>query len=267
MRSTRWLVLLGAAILVIAGSGAALAAAPPRYLSSSPGDGQEVSSPPSSVSITFDQPLDSSSEITAIEDHCGNRVDDGSTQVTGNQMSIGMDSEAAGTYHVMYFVRGVGGVTGQQQGMFMFTVTDGPSCGDSAHHHGGMGGMHMGGHGHGHGGHGGDHKMHMGNGSGMHDMHMGDMSMGGHEGGVHHDMTMGGHTHEMDMGNMGDMGGHHSMHHEHPTDLEPLGITSTGGNGDVGLDRAGMATLLTAVLLALALGAVGGTVLRFAEQS
>jgi hypothetical protein len=62
------------------------------------------------------------------------------------------------------------------------------------------------------------------------------------------------------------MGGH-STHTDHHESIEPLGITSTGTNGDAGLDRAGMATLLTAVLLALGLGAVGGTVLRISEPS
>ena len=261
MRPIHRLITLGATLALLGVPAIALAAAPPQYVTSSPGNDAEVSSPPSSVSITFDQPLDPSSAITGIEDHCGHEVSEGSTQVTGNQMQISMDSEAEGMYHVSYFVKGVGGVTGQQQGTFTFTVTEGPSCGKPAHDH-----MHM--HmGHHHGHHNmNHHHMHMGHNRHMHmGHHSMHMSHGTHMGG--HDMShmsMGGSdhsTHSDDMDGM-DMGHHHTTH-----EVPPLGITSTGANGDPGLDRAGMAALLTAVLLALGLGTVGGTVLRVSEPS
>lgn len=263
MRTFYRLVTLGAALALFGGPGLALAAAPPQYVTSSPANDEKVSSPPSSVSITFDQPLDSSSQITSIEDHCGHEVSTGSSSATANRLQMSMDSDAEGMYHVSYFVKGVGGVTGQQQGTVTFTVTDGPSCGKD--HMGHMPGMHMGHH------HGHHHKMN------MHDHH--HMNMGKHShmdmdhgsSGMHmgHDMSnmdMGGHS--GDSHSMDDMPGMHMNHEHHTTrDLLPLGITSTGANGDPGLDRAGMATMLGAVLLALGLGTVGGTVLRASEQS
>ena len=108
--------------------------APPSKIDSEPAEGAELHQAPDKVSITFDQPLDPSSQIS-VENHCGARADDRHTRVTGNSMEVDLGSDFAGTYHVSYFAKGVGGVTGQQSGAFTFSVHMGPSCDGKDHDH------------------------------------------------------------------------------------------------------------------------------------
>jgi methionine-rich copper-binding protein CopC len=232
----------------------AAAQAPPAYVSSEPSRDEEVHEAPATVTIDFDQPLDPSSFIE-IEDHCGRRVDDGNTSVTGNQMEVALSKKPAGMYHVTYFAKGIAGVTGQSTGIFMFTAHAGPSCGEGAahHHHNGNTGNHSG-----HGRHSG----HQGSG------HTGHEAAGHHaagHGGLH--SAAGHHQHS----GTGDHEGHgaeghegeHSGHAGHTTEPNIRNIfASDNGGPSLRVDRA--AVLLSLGLSAL-LGLLGGWILRLSS--
>jgi methionine-rich copper-binding protein CopC len=131
----------------VALAASAAASAAPEYVDSEPGDGEEVHKAPDQVSITFSEPLDSSSEI-AVFDECGRRVDNGNTQIalTQTTMSVGLDAKPSGHYEVDYTATGLAGVTGTTKGSFHFTAHTGPSCDGSGdgHDHDGDDGKHDG---------------------------------------------------------------------------------------------------------------------------
>src|SRR5687767_9271763 len=109
----------GLLVLLAAWPAAASQAAAPRYVSSEPSDGAKLHEAPQRVEVTFDQPLDESSSLSIV-DECERDIDDNQTVVDGTTMSIGVAETPAGMYHVEYVAEGLGGVTGREEGMFMF---------------------------------------------------------------------------------------------------------------------------------------------------
>jgi CopC domain len=199
-------LLVGAAALFLALINAPLAAAQtpgPQYRGSEPGRGETLHRAPGRVTIRFDTPLDSSSEMNVFNE-CGDGVS-GATSVSGFEMSAPVSGEWAGDWMVRYSADGVG-PTGSTAGTFSFFVHAGPSCKgpttSSGHDHGGGDskprhgnhetmGSGLGGHGGGHSSSGGDHGE-AGHSSGGRD-HATHMSDGSHQGGF-------GHAHDKDQG-------------------------------------------------------------------
>lgn len=239
--------------------------APPQYVSSEPSDGEVVHEAPDRVEVTFDQPLDQASSLT-ITDGCDRRVDDGTTEVSGTSMSIGLEKKPAGKYHVEYLARGLGGLTGEQSGHFTFTSHGGDACkGDpSGGHHGGgtggNGGSHNGGHGGSRGGHqgvtGGTEHGSTGSGTGAidHSSAAGTTDHSSAPGATHTEQGPSATSHGGSDSSGGDE--HSSGNGPHAT-----GITSSDTERNL-LPRATSTTLLISLVLCAALGVMGGTVLR-----
>lgn len=245
-----------AALLVLSAALPAVASqpVPPRYQSSEPGDGETVHRPPDRVEVTFDQPLDGSSEL-AVGNDCGKNVDDGDTEVDGNTMSIGLSSKPSGDYHVEYVAVGIGGITGKSTGHFTFTAHGGKACdGDGSKHD------HDGNDKNGHNGHDDDHgKQPEGEG---HAAGSGDHDADGSTGGASHSDHDGGAgethgTHE------GDNGNDHAAGHGGSEESGAVpGITSADDTSRKLLSRADSGTLLLSLGLCALLGILGGAVLR-----
>lgn len=103
----------------------AVAYAHAAYKDSDPKDEATVSSPPSSVWAEYTEPVQEG--YLHIYDPCGVQVDNGSTQVTGYRMTVGMESDRAGTYSVQW--KAASAVDPHvTSGTFTFTVTDGQAC-------------------------------------------------------------------------------------------------------------------------------------------
>lgn len=244
--------------LLVTGPTSALAAQEaPSRVSSEPEPREELHEAPEKVSITFDQPLDPSSFI-AVENHCGDRVDDKQTEVTANEMEIDLTSKVSGNYHVEYYAKGIAGVTGANTDSFMFIVHGGPSCdpGDGGGH-----GKHGNGNGHGKGGHNQHGTGHSGNGE--------------HEGtnpgdGTTHSGT--GHTddHDTMTGDHDAVGAEHDQHEAADDDKrgehegrEENGIQNIAfGPAGPPLRGPDGPAVVIALSLSLVLGVLGGTVLR-----
>jgi len=252
-----------AVVLVLSAALPALAsqAAPPRYQSSEPSDGATVHEPPDRVEATFDQPLDESSRLL-VRDECGRRVDDGATEVETRTMSVGLEKKPSGEYHVEYVAKGIGGVTGTGRGHFMFTAHGGEGCDGKGHRHEHQKNKEK------HRGH-DPKKQHEG-----HDPKK-EHSGANHESGTH---TGGGGDHEThettgttnsghDGHRRGGHGGKHGDHGDASGSESPVasgevpGITSPERSRKI-LSRADSDTLLLALGLCLALGALGGAILR-----
>lgn len=246
---------------------AAPALAEPTIISTDPEAGAEMHEPPSSVSMEFSEPLQSTSGLKVV-DECGTNVSDGKASIGGtamNEMSVAVgDAPHHGTYTVEYVATGV---TGTATGSFTFYVHGGTACdgsgggGGGGHHGGGTGGGGTGGGG-GHDGHGGgggtgggDHSSMT---DGTHD------SMTSHTGremsGKHAGMDMSGH----------DMNHNKKKHRNHGNDGgEDDGGTTVAAGGDLNLptDIPTGTTVFVALGLAIALGLVGGWVLRVSSPS
>lgn len=172
-------LLFTATLVAPAGASQALS---PGYVSSEPAHKEKVQEAPERVQVTFDEPLDASSDLT-VTDECGRTVDDGNVEIQGNIMSVGIALKPSGAYQVTYFARGLGGVTGQESGMFGFQVATGPSCGEKKEGGGHQG--HGGGDGKGGDGNGGEHEGGHGSGGGS----TGHSGRSGSGGGTHGGMT------------------------------------------------------------------------------
>lgn len=102
--------------------------AAPQVVSSDPESGQEFhADAPERVSITFSEPVDSSSRLRVLDD-CGNRVDDGKISVGGilsNEISVGITKTVRSTYTVKYVATGI---TGEASGGYGFVVHGGKPC-------------------------------------------------------------------------------------------------------------------------------------------
>ena len=252
-----------AVLLVFAAALPALASqpAPPRYQSSEPSDGATVHRPPDRVEVTFDQPLDDSSSL-AVSDECGRGVDDGSTEVEGNSMSIGLSKKPSGEYHVEYKAVGIGGITGESTGHFTFTSHGGDPCnggpGKHDHHDDDDDDDHDGhendkGHDRHENGHddedhsmGSDHDTHSSNGDASHTEH--GSGTGGHD--------------DHQGGDGGDHANHPSGDGKSQAAGDFPGITSPDDTTRKLLSRADSSTLLLSLGLCLLLGILGGAILR-----
>lgn len=226
------------------------------YITSDPQAGASVSSAPSKITVTFSQPLDSSSQLQVV-DQCAHRVDDHNVQITLNQISVGLRGMAPkGRYVVNYIAVGPQGLTGATRNGFTFTVTSGMQCGMKMNMGGGSS-MHGGGH--------------MGGMNGMGSMHESPshhMGMSMSAGQSHGSMTMQAMT--MSGSSMsGDMNRAHAAHGMHGMHM---GGMHMGGNrqpppeasGELSAFdlRPGGTMALVALGLAGALGGLGGIVLR-----
>jgi methionine-rich copper-binding protein CopC len=284
------LVWLGVAALVGAAALPAAAATAPSYVTSSPANGATVSSAPDRVSITFSEPLDESSTLQVF-DECGRAVDAGDKQVLGSRIDVGIAQRPAGHYTAVYVAKGFAGATGETKGSISFHVTSGDPCDGSDDGHGGHGG-HGGSGGNGDGGEDG-HGGHGGGEGGGHDEGDGDHDDGDDhdDGGDHDDGDHGGggdHSSGGDHGD-GDHGGDQGHGDGHGSGSGGAHGGSRHGNGHGAGDRdasrggpddpqlasgrggPGLAPTSTSVVIALALsvamGALGGWVLRVSAAS
>ena len=265
---------LGAAPVLVAMPAGAAGPESPRYVTSDPGDGAEVDSAPSRVTVTFSEPLDSSSTLH-VYDECGTAVDAGDTQVLGSRMDVGIARSPSGHYTAVYLAKGFGGATGETKDDFSFHVASGSPCGGaSAHHHHGGGEEGHGGHEGGHDDHSGHEGSHSGHSGTSHEGHSGHegTSHSGHEthaghdahGAGHTDHAAGEHHHHGGVGLPGvtDLTGKGSGDGEDGDagrGLVPPRLAAGGGAG--GLAPTGRSVLI-ALGLSMALGALGGWVLR-----
>lgn len=288
IRSSSLIAMVFVAVLATP-AGAAQSAAP-SYVSSEPADGEKLHQAPDRVEVTFNEPLDQSSDLT-VKDSCGRTVDDGDVQVDANTMSVGIDLKPSGHYVVSYAATGLGGITGTNADSFHFEVHMGSACDGSKGGHGGHkkkrgggnngGGGNHGGHdggggsGSGDGNHGGNH----GGGSGADHSSTtdhGSASSGGHSA-TTHTRDGGGHSGMNHAGRGGKQGGKHSNKHGkghgkgHQDGAHGLldilkqneadGSTTASGEAGPFGPPDGTAVLL-ALGLSLALGVLGGWFLR-----
>ena len=245
------------ALVCLAAAPAASQTAPPQYQSSDPEKGATVHQPPQRVEVTFDQPLDDSSSL-AVTDECDRQLDSGTTEVSGNTMSIEIVKTPSGMYHVEYLARGVAGVTGENNDMFMFTVHGGKACDGGS----------------GHDDHGKDPNEH----DGRHDDdddHGNDHAGTGHDRDDHSSSTDHTESHGTAGTDHSGMGSHdgdeHSgtggQHDEHearaddPITDQALGITSSDTARKL-FTRADSRALMISLGLCALLGILGGAVLR-----
>ena len=96
------------------------------YKASDPPNRSQVSSAPSSVWAEFTEPLASGSYLQVF-DPCGDRVDNGDTEISGYRMSITQGSTHAGNYTVRF--RALSTLDPHEvNGSFTFTATGGEPC-------------------------------------------------------------------------------------------------------------------------------------------
>lgn len=114
--------VVGALVGLISVTGPAYAH--PKPTGYSPGDGATLSSPPSEAWAEFDEHV--TQGTLEVYDPCGERVDQGNSEVLINRVSVGVSAERAGTYTAVWTV--VGQDSHKVSGDWSFTVTDGPSC-------------------------------------------------------------------------------------------------------------------------------------------
>jgi methionine-rich copper-binding protein CopC len=239
----------------------AFAQAAPQYQDSEPGAGASVQNAPDHVSVTFNEPLDDSSNLTVVNE-CGKNVDNGVVTVSLNEMSVGLDeAHYSGTYRVAYTAVGLGGVTGTTNGSFTFDAAEGHPCdGGGDHDHDDDK----------------DHKDHDKKDHSDHNDHENREHDGmdhGDEHSDHTDMTHTGHSTEMDgsghgHGAEGDHDGTHDArtgHSEHEGADADHRMGSPDGDQAAGLlpklPADGKAVLI-ALGLCAAMGVIGGLFLR-----
>ncbi len=286
-KKMRLALVLRASCLALAllGWAAAPAFAAPQVVAQDPEPGTEFhDDAPERVTITFSEPLDASSKIVVLDD-CGGRVDDRDVTIGGtvdNELSIGIAKTVQSTYTIKYAATGV---TGTATGSYAFVVHGGKPCDASGGGgHGGHGGSGTGGSGTGGGGTGG--------GSGGNGHGSGGHSSGGHGSGGgnnvdHSSMSDAEHAQMTDRQGAGhDMknkGKHGTGKHgdgKHG-DGKHAGKHRTGDKNGTGTDQAPLAagsdtipgdiptgtTVVVSLGLAVALGMLGGWVLRVSSPS
>lgn len=286
LRNMRLVLVLRASALALAvlGWAAAPAFAAPQVVSQDPEEGAEYhDEAPPQVTITFSEPLDASSEME-VRDDCGGRVDNGNVTIGGtasNELSIGIAKTVQSTYTVEYAATGV---TGTASGTYSFVVHGGSPCdgsGGGGHGGHGGGGGSGGGGGGGHGGHGGGGGTGAGGGGGGHDGGHGSGS-GGSDGGDHVDhSSMSSEEHAQMTGRHGDAHDDKGKHGKHDGGKHRDGKHGKHDPGGNGSDQAPIAagpdpipgdiptgtTVLVSLGLAVALGGLGGWVLRVSNPS
>jgi methionine-rich copper-binding protein CopC len=82
--------------------------------------GNTVATAPREVTLWFTQKLESALSRITVTNSAGQRVDTGSTRVSGNQMSVSLRAGGAGTYRVIWRVLSVD--THTTDGNFTFRV-------------------------------------------------------------------------------------------------------------------------------------------------
>ena len=96
------------------------------YKTSDPPNRSKVASAPASLWAEFTEPLASGSYLQVF-DPCGDRVDNGDTEISGYRMSITQDSTRSGVYTVRF--RALSTLDPHEvNGSFTFTVTGGELC-------------------------------------------------------------------------------------------------------------------------------------------
>ena len=115
-------VVLGCLLALVLASPAS---AHPRYKTSNPASGAEVSSPPGEVYVEFTEPITAGSSMK-ITDPCGRAVATGDAQVTATSMTQAMAGSAAGTYSVYW--RALGADGHPTEGEFSFSSSGGDPC-------------------------------------------------------------------------------------------------------------------------------------------
>jgi methionine-rich copper-binding protein CopC len=260
-------VSAAALLLVLAWASPALAA--PQRLSADPEPGAELHEPPAQIELSFSEPLDDDSEIKVF-DECERRLDDGTTQVSLNEMSVALELGPTGVYTVVHRAVGVTGATNEA---YEFTVLHGGRSCDGGGGHGG------------HGGHGGDGDDD-GDGSGGHGGHDGGDGGGGGSGGHgghdgddgtdHSTMDHSGDDHDgSDHGDGAHGGGKHGgknsgKHGDHKKPNKPTGgggVPPQAAGDDPAIPQPGAAALFGALGLATLFGVLGGWVLRVSGPS
>lgn len=259
--------------------GAAARVLAPTYQSSDPDDGAMLDHPPSEVTVTFSEPLDSSSTMSVF-DECGKEIDSGPATTSLTEMKVGIaEKTPAGTWKVVYTAVGLAGATGKTNGSFEFMVHHGTPCkkGGSGHppggHHPpgkgkGNGNNNHGNHPNGNGGGDDDHGDHdggMSSGSGSDHTtdHSSSSDTSNHSGGTHDSGT------PMDHGRHDPPGGGHGKHDPKGDPRSP-GAGETADDGPVaagpGVTPAGAdgEAMLIGLGLALFVGVLGGWLLRTA---
>jgi methionine-rich copper-binding protein CopC len=226
----------------------------PTYQSSEPERDAMMDEPPSEVTVTFSEPLDPSSVMTVL-DECGNDVDDGPATITLNEMRVGIAKTPSGMYKVVYRAVGVGGITGTTGGNFEFMVHNGRPCKGGKkdrHHHD-------------------DEKKHDDH-RDDHDEHPDPDHTDHPDGGpdhTDHDMGSGDHDasgHDMASSHGSDNGhaDHHAAGRPREKEERPLADVnqSLAAGPEVGPLRADGQAMLIGLGLALAVGVLGGWLLR-----
>lgn len=226
----------------------------PAYQSSDPSKGEMMDHPPAEVTVTFDQPLDQSSWMNVL-DECGNEVDAGPATVDLNELRVEIgDRTPSGMYYVVYKAVGLAGATGSSGSKFDFMVHHGEPCKGSKkppHRHGDKKKDHDD-HDDDHGDR-RDHDDHGDSGGAAHTGHTGMTGMGTSGHGGHMPGTPG------DTSGHGDHGGDHHGGGPRDAGTEPPPLATGDGNVPVGADGE---AVLIALGLALAVGALGGWLLR-----
>lgn len=249
------LASLTAGALVALPVASAGAQAPPSYQSSEPAKGAMMDHPPSEVTVTFDQPLDPSSWMNVL-DECGKEIDAGPAAVDLTEMTVQIGSRTpSGMYKVVYKAVGLAGATGTSTSSFEFMVHHGSPCKGvkkPPHHH--------------------DPKKkdphdHDDRDRDGHDDH--DMGTGpGTDHSGHSGMTTGspdhsGHTMAPDSGHAGGHDGDHANHRRAAgRDKQPAGNPALAGGIASGPMTADAEAVLVGLGLALAVGVLGGWLLR-----
>jgi copper resistance protein C len=82
--------------------------------------GNKVAAAPGQVTLWFTQKLEPAFSSITVTNAAGERIDSGSTRVSGNQMSISLRPGGSGTYHVNWHVLSVD--THRTDGSFTFQV-------------------------------------------------------------------------------------------------------------------------------------------------
>jgi methionine-rich copper-binding protein CopC len=122
------LSLLSATLLLALTASAWAGPTSPALLVSDPEAGAVLTTAPSTVTLTFSQPLDA--HYSRVEVYvCGKRVSATTPTVTASQISVPVTKSFKGKYKVFYFANGTPkGATGETTGTLTFKVAKGKTC-------------------------------------------------------------------------------------------------------------------------------------------
>lgn len=262
LRSALVLLALGAWAVGPLSAAAGAQQLAPTYQSSEPEKDAMMEEAPSEVRVKFSQPLDESSGMSVFDD-CGNEIDSGDATVEVDELIVGIDETPAGMYQVVYKAVGIGGATGSSSGKFEFMVHDGTPC-KGGHHHPPKHREHPPKH--------RDHPPKHGKHDPGHERDHGDDHSSGDDHGGHDMGSMsGGSTHSGHGTPNMDHGSGHGNHRKHEPKAPPTGPTTASDNppqasGGLTPLRADAQAMLVGLGLALAVGVLGGWLLRMSAK-